>query len=206
MPKDPKHPLSEEKLAANRANAQKSTGPKTGVGKEKSSQNSWKHGAFAKRLFKTKDQEVEDREDYDRILEGVFYHYEPVGPMESYWAERIAVEMLRSIRLVAHVQESLCAMNFIAEGLPIEIVLRVQAANTRQLELAIKQLERLQQIRKSLSQNEPRDNQGELQIPCSSKGDLDQTNMPVAETSKVENCETSPDPITQSKPSSDETP
>ena len=40
-------PISEKKLAANRANAQKSTGPKTNDGKSNSSQNALEHGAFA---------------------------------------------------------------------------------------------------------------------------------------------------------------
>src|SRR5438046_510616 len=43
-PKPKSKPLSERRLAANRQNAQKSTGPRTKTGKQKSSQNSTKHG------------------------------------------------------------------------------------------------------------------------------------------------------------------
>jgi hypothetical protein len=41
-------PVSPQKLAANRANAQHSTGPKTPEGKDKSKQNGRKHGFFAR--------------------------------------------------------------------------------------------------------------------------------------------------------------
>jgi hypothetical protein len=41
---EPRKPLSEQKLAANRANAQKSTGPRTDEGKKTVSQNARKHG------------------------------------------------------------------------------------------------------------------------------------------------------------------
>ena len=36
--------ISDEKLAANQANAQKSTGPKTRAGKRRASQNAYRHG------------------------------------------------------------------------------------------------------------------------------------------------------------------
>ena len=40
----PQHPVSQEQLAANRANAAKSTGPRTTQGKARSAQNARKHG------------------------------------------------------------------------------------------------------------------------------------------------------------------
>ena len=44
-----KKPLSEAQLAANRANAKKSTGPVSIEGKKRSSANSTKHGITARR-------------------------------------------------------------------------------------------------------------------------------------------------------------
>ena len=40
----PQHPVSQEQLAANRADAAKSTGPHTPQGKARSAQNASKHG------------------------------------------------------------------------------------------------------------------------------------------------------------------
>ena len=41
---------SVKRLAANRANAKKSTGPRTEAGKARSRLNSWKHGLTAKEI------------------------------------------------------------------------------------------------------------------------------------------------------------
>jgi hypothetical protein len=41
-------PISQRKLIANRLNAQKSTGPKTPLGKFRSSRNGLKHGLYSK--------------------------------------------------------------------------------------------------------------------------------------------------------------
>src|SRR3954471_20417487 len=46
-PPRPRRPLSEKKLAANRANAKKSTGPRTAAGKSRSRFNAVRHGLTA---------------------------------------------------------------------------------------------------------------------------------------------------------------
>ena len=51
-----RRPISERKLAANRANAQKSTGPRTPRGKTTSSWNALKHGLLSRRLVNFSDQ------------------------------------------------------------------------------------------------------------------------------------------------------
>ena len=43
-----KHPISERKVQANRANAKRSTGPRTEVGKAASRRNALKHGIFSR--------------------------------------------------------------------------------------------------------------------------------------------------------------
>ncbi len=45
-----RHPLSERELAARRANAQRSTGPRTARGKARSRLNALKHGGRSRRL------------------------------------------------------------------------------------------------------------------------------------------------------------
>ena len=105
---------SPKKLVANRANAKKSTGPKTAAGKEKSSQNSWKHGYFTRRLFKTPEQETEDMPVYMAIRDGLFDRYRPFGLVEEFWTDRVAAEMLRSLRLVGHEQESFHTLDLLS--------------------------------------------------------------------------------------------
>ena len=43
-----KHPISERKVQANRANAKRSTGPRTEAGKAASRRNALKHGIFSR--------------------------------------------------------------------------------------------------------------------------------------------------------------
>jgi hypothetical protein len=47
---EPKRPVSERRLAANRANAQKSTGPRTPEGKRRSALNATRHGILSQVL------------------------------------------------------------------------------------------------------------------------------------------------------------
>ena len=47
----PAKPISEAKLAANRANSKNSTGPKTAQGKSRSATNALKHGLLAESRF-----------------------------------------------------------------------------------------------------------------------------------------------------------
>ena len=53
----PKTPISEARLRANRQNAKKSTGPKTARGKGYSRRNAVKHGLLLKRLLFSDDGE-----------------------------------------------------------------------------------------------------------------------------------------------------
>ena len=145
--------ISEEKRAANRAKAQRSTGPVSEEGKKKSAQNAWRHGFFAKRLFPTGEQEqTEESAEYELILNGVHDHYRPVGFMEHFWAGKIAAEMLRTLRVVGYEGDVLGSpLHF---GTPfdsssVDRVLRHQASTSRQLAHAIEQLERLQERRKA---------------------------------------------------------
>ena len=52
---------SERQIAANRRNAQRSTGPRTQVGKERVSRNAYRHGLRSARLAsESHGQEIED--------------------------------------------------------------------------------------------------------------------------------------------------
>jgi len=76
---------SEARIAANRLNAQKSTGPRTAEGKAAVAQNAVKHGLPAQADV----IRGEDQAEFDLYREELFWELNPVGTMESRLAERI---------------------------------------------------------------------------------------------------------------------
>jgi hypothetical protein len=82
--------VSARKLAANRQNALRSTGPRTPRGKTFSRRNALRHGLFVSRIT---DFEAlgENPDEYDDLLNGLWEHYQPVGRAEEIEVERIAV-------------------------------------------------------------------------------------------------------------------
>ena len=71
--------VSEKQIAANRLNAQKSTGPRTARGKAKSSANALKHGLTAERAVVS----GEDVEEYREFVQGIFDALQPQDAMEA---------------------------------------------------------------------------------------------------------------------------
>ncbi|MGC2476308.1 MAG: hypothetical protein WA485_18365, partial [Candidatus Sulfotelmatobacter sp.] len=96
------HPVSPKKLAANRKNAMRSTGPRTTKGKQRSSQNSYQHGFYSLRQFPNKELIARDWKGYTQILAAYRDHYAPVGGVENECVERIAVHSLRLARVLGH--------------------------------------------------------------------------------------------------------
>ena len=76
---------TEAQVAANRRNAEKSTGPRTPEGKAAVSQNAVKHGLLACRDV----IRGEEQEEFELYREELFWELNPVGTMESRLAERI---------------------------------------------------------------------------------------------------------------------
>lgn len=91
-------PLSEKQLAANRANALKSTGPRTAAGKATVSRNSVKHGLRSQDLVISTPWYSEDRTEYQQLVEGLIEYYQPVGIMEEFLVSRIILAMWRMRR------------------------------------------------------------------------------------------------------------
>jgi hypothetical protein len=94
--------VSPQKLAANRANARHSTGPTTPEGKEKSSQNSRKHGFFARNPLPPGEEGDKLWEHYGDLVAGIWEHYRPVGYMEGLLTEKIIAESIRFSRLLTY--------------------------------------------------------------------------------------------------------
>jgi hypothetical protein len=64
-------PVSERKLSANRANAQKSTGPRTPEGKRRVARNAVKHGILAREVFIGEGDGAEREEDFSELQAGL---------------------------------------------------------------------------------------------------------------------------------------
>src|SRR5215831_582553 len=90
-----KKAFTEKQLAANRANASRSTGPRTPDGKARSSQNACKHG-FASADFAV--VRLEDVDDIAKLLEDLVSTWQPVNPQEQFALERMAVAQQALIR------------------------------------------------------------------------------------------------------------
>ncbi len=92
---------SPEQLAANRANAARSTGPRTPEGKLRSSQNARKHGFTASAFAVVR---LEDLNEVDHLREDLIAVHQPVNSQELFALERVALAqqaILRAARLEA---------------------------------------------------------------------------------------------------------
>ncbi len=79
--------ISQKKLEANRANAQRSTGPKTEQGKKHSRRNPMKHGLLASVLLV---EEAESFGVFRKLLHDLSEEIEPVGEGEWICVEELA--------------------------------------------------------------------------------------------------------------------
>jgi hypothetical protein len=93
----PKRPVSERRLAANRANAQKSTGPRTPEGKRRSALNATRHGILSQVLHLPE----EEMAAYDEFTEPYVASLSPVGQTETELARACADLQFRLHRLSA---------------------------------------------------------------------------------------------------------
>ena len=94
-----KRPVSARQLAANRANARRSTGPRTPEGKARSAQNARRH-AFTPADYSV--VRLEDLEAVARLKDDLVAVYQPVNSQELFAIERIALTqhaLLRCARL-----------------------------------------------------------------------------------------------------------
>src|SRR5262249_29692369 len=86
-----KKKLSARKLAANRKNAKKSTGPRTTHGKSTSSRNSWRHGLFAKATSIRSGRGQENWKKLNDLHKRLIDDHKPVGITEELIVEQMAV-------------------------------------------------------------------------------------------------------------------
>lgn len=83
-----------KQIAANRANAKKSTGPRTQAGREKVSQNRLTHGL----LGQFRVLEGEDQQKYDQLLDQLIAEQKPVGLLETELVKKMSEHLWLSQR------------------------------------------------------------------------------------------------------------
>jgi hypothetical protein len=148
---------SEKQLAANRRNAEKSTGPKTDAGKAVVKYNALTHGLLT-REFMLPDEDYEVATDFEAELLGAL---QPAGPVEVLLADRIILSAWRLLRAARIETESLkddwtdelfgqkegIGFAFLRNRNTLPILSRYETALERSLFKALHELQRLQAAR-----------------------------------------------------------
>ena len=93
--------ISEKQLIANRANAQKSTGPKTEQGKETVGHNAVKHGIYSADIIINSPRLKEDPAEYEQLLTSLFEELKPQTLLQEHLVRKIVNSLWRSRRLIA---------------------------------------------------------------------------------------------------------
>jgi hypothetical protein len=89
--------ISEKQLAANRRNAEQSTGPRTDAGKNRSSLNARRHNLTGQVTAMTDP----DRAAFNHFMAGIMKDLAPEGALETQLAQRIAHDHWRLNRCAA---------------------------------------------------------------------------------------------------------
>ena len=151
---------SDQQIAANRLNAQKSTGPRTAEGKAQVGSNALKHGLTGKQIVLPD----ENPKEFDSFRAGLLNELNPSGELEGLLAERIVVDSWRLRRVPAleamlykgsyeldarEGNDSSVTMTFVAHNCwqVLGNLWRHEAALHRSFSRSLHELQRLQAIR-----------------------------------------------------------
>jgi hypothetical protein len=149
-----KQQISEAKLAANRPNSQKSTGPKTTEGKANSSRNSFKHGLYSKQLVTS----AEEAAALDALKADLRAEHQPVNETEEILVNELAEQFWR-LRRARAMETSLFDSDEVL--LPhLTAVQRMMSSAERGFHKALTALRQLQKERGFVPQKQNRDCEG----------------------------------------------
>jgi hypothetical protein len=138
-------------IEANRANARRSTGPRSAAGKARSSQNALKHGLRAESALLPGESATDWREH----REGVLFALGAKGALEIALADRVALVLWR-LQRVNPCDAVAVERELPADGRPtsdenlLDKIMRYETHLSRQALRALQALERLQDIRARL--------------------------------------------------------
>ena len=152
---------SARKVAANRRNAQKSTGPRTLSGKAIASMNAVKHGLAARTPVVPGESPADFQAYATRWLDDL----RPAGPMQEFLAERV-ISVTWRLRRVGKLEAALFEPDGGREGGSLSKLIRYETALERSFYRNLKELRRLQEEELATDdtdctdeQNEPTDEQ-----------------------------------------------
>jgi hypothetical protein len=138
----PKPNISEARLLANRANAEKSTGPKTVLGKRQSSFNSIKHGLLARKVMFSADGKF--NEEVHRVFESFREHFGCDDVVTDVLVELLATDYWRlQAGLKFEIDNANSKYGFHARGITDNLV-RYTSMNRRSFEKTLQTLLQMQ--------------------------------------------------------------
>ena len=86
---------SQAQVTANRANARKSTGPRSEKGKAKVAQNAVSHGLFSRRIIQLGD----DPKEFDALHDAFYARFKPADSIEAIFVDRMILASWKMARL-----------------------------------------------------------------------------------------------------------
>src|SRR5580700_9689044 len=135
---------TQKQIDANRANAQKSTGPKTEEGKAKSRLNRLSHGLASSATFVP----GEDPEELKALLTDLMDEYEPATPTEQILVEKMTLNQWLSLRAFRLQGQAFldCPRNGGSFGIPkdLGVLIRYQTTAERTFHAAHNELVKVQ--------------------------------------------------------------
>jgi hypothetical protein len=139
---------TQKQIDANRANAQKSTGPKTPEGKAKSCLNHLSHGLTSAATVVP----GEDPEEFKALLTDLITEYQPATPTEQILVEKMTMNQWLSLRAFRLQGEAFLDRQLMGDsfGIPkdLGLLIRYQATAERTFHQAHNELVKAQKERK----------------------------------------------------------
>ena len=140
---------TERQIAANRLNAQKSTGPKTEEGKAKSCLNRLSHGLASSATIVP----GENPEEFKALLTDLMTEYDPATPTEQVLVEKMCMNQWLSLRAFRLQGEAFLDRQLMGEsfGIPkdLGVLIRYQTSAERTFHKAHNELVKAQKERKN---------------------------------------------------------